>query len=424
MTKKRLLKFGGIVLVLAAMLFGCWKLHSEITITVGVYAGSYWNTPNGNCYQIFDDAISSFEAAHPGIFVEYVNGIPTDFYSEWLAEGILKREEPDLFLVMPEDIELFASSGILKPLDTMMAEDPDFSPSPYYEPCLQAGKFGGTQYALPYESVPTIMFVNKTLLQQNGIPMPENNWTWDDFYRICRRITKPEKHQFGVYGYHWLHAVYSNGAALFSGDGKSCYLADQRVQDAITFSKHLDAMNQGYTVTARDFDLGNVAFRPFLFSEYRAYQPYPWRVKKYSGFEWDCVCMPAGYEGDNTSELHTMLLGISARTRHKKAVWELAKLLSIDKDVQKELYVYSHGISPVRSVAEDDEFLLKMREDIPGGGSFDGKVIRRIMDTAVVVPHFDKYEQALRMAESAVLEKSDTQMLAAQREIDIFLNGS
>ena len=119
-----------------------------------------------------------------------------------------------------------------------------------------------------------------------------------------------------------------------------------------------------------------------------------------------------------------MLLGISARTRHKKAVWELATLLSIDKDVQKELYVYSHGISPVRSVAEDDEILLKMREDIPGGGSFDGKVIRRIMDTAVVVPHFAKYEQALRMAESAALEKSDTQMLAAEREIDIFLNGS
>ena len=117
MTKKRLLKCGGAILILAAMLLGYWKLHSQTIITIGVYAGSYWNTPNGNCYQIFDDAISSFEDAHPQTSVEYVNGIPTDFYSEWLAEGFLKGEEPDLFLVMPEDFELFASSGILKPLD-------------------------------------------------------------------------------------------------------------------------------------------------------------------------------------------------------------------------------------------------------------------------------------------------------------------
>ena len=32
-------------------------------------------------------------------------------------------------------------------------------------------------YALPYESVPNLMFVNKTLLQQMEIEAPDSDWS-------------------------------------------------------------------------------------------------------------------------------------------------------------------------------------------------------------------------------------------------------
>ena len=54
----------------------------------------------------------------------------------------------------------------------------------------------------------------------------------------------------------------------------------------------LKQLNHNYNVTAKDFDMGRVAFRPFTFAEYRTYKPYPWRIKKYSTFEWDCLKMP------------------------------------------------------------------------------------------------------------------------------------
>ena len=51
------------------------------------------------------------------------------------------------------------------------------------------------------------------------------------------------------------------------------------------------------------------------------------------------------------------------------------------------------------------------------------------MSSAVVVPRFGAYNQAMIMAESAVQETADGQngqsrMLSAQREINIFLNKS
>lgn len=414
----------GIAALAAVLLAGglLWGLEArrEPVLTVGVYAGSYWQTPNGDCYQILDDAITLFQERRPGVRVEYVSGIPTDAYSEWLAEQILKGMEPDLYFVLPEDFNLLASSGALADLGGFMASDPDFDAGGYYEPCLRAGRLGGKQYALPQESVPTIMFVNKTLLESRGIPLPDNRWTWEDFYDICARVTDLDSRTFGVYGYTWQNALYANGASLFSEDGTACYLADEKVQAAVRFAGSLGELNGGYTVTSKDFDLGRVAFRPFLFSEYRAYQPYPWRVRKYSGFEWDCVCMPAGPDGGNVSELHTMLLGVSARSKNRELAWELAKLLSRDETVQNQLYTYSHGISPVRRVAENREALAA--PDLPGG--FSAEVIREIMSTAVTAPRFERGAQAMMMAESAVAEAGDQEqrMLIAQREINVFLN--
>ena len=403
--------------------------EQETVLTIGVYSGSYWNTPNGNCYEILDEAIGMFEKSHPGVKVEYVSGIPSSDYSEWLAGQILRGTEPDLYFVLPEDFELLVSSGALAQLDERISADPEFDTGVYYEPCLRSGQSGGRQYALPHESVPTIMFVNKTLLETNGIAMPDNNWTWEDFYRICQQVTDTDSRRYGVYGYSWLDAMYSNGASLFSEDGRSCYLSDGRILEAIQFTKRLTELNGGYSVTARDFDMGRVAFCPLLYSEYRAYQPYPWRVKKYSAFEWECVTMPASASGANISELHTMMLGISSRTRHGELAWEFCKLLSIDEDVQRKLYTHSHGISPLPAVAEDPELLKQIHDDIPDGSGFSPEMIHQIMSNAVVAPRFNAYSQALIMVERAIQESADSQlgqsgMLIAESEINIFLNKS
>jgi len=104
------------------------------------------------------------------------------------------------------------------------------------------------------------MFVNKTLLEVSGIAMPDNDWTWEDFYNICAKVTNVDSRQYGVYGYSWLDALYSNGASLFSEDGRSCYLTEEKVLEAIQFTKRLMELNEGYSVTSRDFDVGKVAF--------------------------------------------------------------------------------------------------------------------------------------------------------------------
>lgn len=427
-------RWAAAALAVLAILAGLavWLLlpRGDTVLRVGVFSGSYWGTPNGSSYQVLDNAIARFEADHPGVRVEYTSGIGTGEYSEWLAGQLVRGDGPDVYFVLPEDFNLLASSGALAPLDRLLEQGGPRAEQ-YYSACWMAGQYEGRQYALPYESAPTVMFVNRTLLEEYGIPMPSNNWTWEDFYEICAQITAASRRKgelrFGVYGYTWKTALYSNGVSLFNADGTDCRLADSRVVESVKFQQQLEALNADYKVRSRDFDLGRVAFRPFLFSEYRAYQPYPWRVKRYSGFEWDCLQMPAGPYGANTSELRTLLAGVNAKTKQPALAWEFLQLLCADEQTQSELFLHSQGISPLCAVAENEALLEQIFSDTPGGSSFNRQAVGEIMRNAVAAPQFVKQEQATAMAESAVAEALEqtgslsTYLQAAQREINVYL---
>lgn len=376
-------------------------------ITFGMMAGSYWDVPNGNCYQIVDGVIRRFEAAHPGVRVEYTSGIMKRDYSEWLSEQMLLGKGPDVFMVEPDDVNTFSSIGALKPLNDFIAKDGNFRASDYYAAAYGAGVYRGKQYALPYESVPSMMFINKTLLSREKIPMPKDNWTWNDFYAICRQVTRDTNgdgrtDQFGCYDYAWEDAAYSNGATLFNADGTDCYLNDSKVEEAIQFIRKLSNLSKDSSPTSNDFDFGRVAFRPFLFSDYRAYKPYPWSIKKYSNFEWDCIKMPAGPSGGNVSELNTLLMGISSKTSHSELAWEFLKMLTNDETTQQEIFQYSQGVSVLKKVTKSVETQTLLKQDMPVGQRFRPDALDEVMSSAVTIPKFKKYHNVIQLADGRI----------------------
>lgn len=99
----------------------------------------------------------------------------------------------------------------------------------------------------------------------------------------------------------------ANGCSLFSEDGQHCLLNQSAQESAMQFARKIYQLNAGTDLSEKTFDEGRVAFRPMLFSEYRSYEPYPWRIKRSSNFEWDCIAMPSGTSagGGNYSRLST-----------------------------------------------------------------------------------------------------------------------
>ncbi len=421
-------------LLLLVTIGGCAviRIRAESQGTVlhfGMIAGSYWGVPTGNCYEVIDAAIRRFEEKHPGVRVEYTSGILKEDYPEWLSEQILLGKEPDVFMIPEGELDILASLGILKRLEPLIQKDESFESEAYYQGAYRYGNIRDAQYALPYESVPTLMFVNKTLLDQEGIAMPGEVWTWDDFLSLCSQVTRDTDgdgvtDQFGCFDYGWQEAVASNGVSLFEKDGTLCYFADSRVDAAIRFIRELNRINGGYTVTAREFDQGKVAFRPFAFSEYRTYKPYPWRIKKYSDFEWDCVRLPAGPDGKGQSRLDTLLMGISSRSRQEHLAWEFLKELCYEEETQIHLLEVSQGMPALRRAVESPLLKQVLGNDIPGSGNMDVDIIRQVMEEAVETPGFRQYPAVISQADSVIQGiisgeiSIDSGLLKLQREIN------
>ena len=230
--------------------------------------------------------------------------------------------------------------------------------------------------------------------------MPSGDWTWEDFYNICARVTRDtdgdgEIDQFGCCGYTWLDALPANGAALFTVVGGSCLISEPKAVQAVAFAQRLGKLTAETAPSARDFDEGKVAFRPFLFSDYRTYQPYPWRIKRYSDFSWDCIPMPHGPAGGNSSELSTVLAGISSRSANMTLAWQFLRELTANADNQSMLFT-------LRSVTDSDETRRILRQDTPGESQSGVETLSDVMEQAIAAPRFRNYDQALLLTEGLV----------------------
>lgn len=395
---------------------------SGTVLYIGFPCDSYWDVPGEDTYGFMDAAIAQFEEEHPGVRVEYTSGIRTEDYGEWLAGRLLEGTEPDVMVILPEDFTQYSEMGALRGLDACMKRD-GIAAEDFYTAAIAAGTSGGRQYALPLECVPQMMFVNKTLLQNAGLELPQEDWTWSDFYTLCASVTRDtdgdgSMDQFGVYGYSWKEAMVANGCTLFREDGTGCLLNQADQQKAVRFAQELDLLNGGTEVSDKMFDAGRVAFRPMFFSEYRSYEPYPWRIRRSTSFEWDCIPMPRGdgEKAGNYSQVSTLLLGISRRSTKAGLAWELLKTITCTEESQLRVYTDLRGASALRSITESEEVAELLQKDSPSASSAGFGALPLILEQGVAATHFARYEAAMEQADSLI-----TEAIRADRNLELQL---
>ncbi|MBP1991751.1 ABC transporter substrate-binding protein [Paenibacillus eucommiae] len=94
----------------------------------------------------------------------------------WLADGYVKE---------------FAEAGILEPLNDYIKQY-DVDISDIYPAMLSYGKVGETIYMLPRDNLHMVMAVNTTLLKQEGLSLPSNDWDWATFLEYAKKLTKKD----------------------------------------------------------------------------------------------------------------------------------------------------------------------------------------------------------------------------------------
>jgi len=84
------------------------------------------------------------------------------------------------------------------PLDALIEMDPSFPVDDYLPGVLDFYVFDGKTMGIPGVIDPYVVFYNREIFDQKGIPYPTPDWTWDDFLAAAKATRDPES---GIYGY-------------------------------------------------------------------------------------------------------------------------------------------------------------------------------------------------------------------------------
>jgi multiple sugar transport system substrate-binding protein len=246
------------------------------------------------------------------------------------------------------------------------------------------------------------MFVNTTLLRKAGIAEPKAEWTWDDFYSICQAVTQDAGDgvldSFGTNRLSWRSFSIANGANPWDASGIGTSFGSSAFAETIAFIARVQKLNRHQDVPS--FDSGKVAFSADLWTSFRAYGYYPYRVNRFSQFHWIALPMPRGPHGRGNSELLSSLMAISDRSTKKEWAWDFLKFLTANLKTQENLVRYSYGWPVLKAASRTGllEAALKNGEQ-GGGGVASPQVIDSIIEESVVTPRFHKFDEMTAMAD-------------------------
>jgi len=150
--------------------------------------------------------LADFEKENPDIHVKLENIPDYTSYHQKMLTMYAANTAPDVAMMDMGHFQALANRGALKVLNDFIAKTPGFDLNTYYKPIVQAHTLDNKLYVLPRDIAPEgLIYYNKKLFKEAGIPYPDGSWTWDfverpelkekDFLWVMHKLTKAKDGQ-------------------------------------------------------------------------------------------------------------------------------------------------------------------------------------------------------------------------------------
>lgn len=186
------------------------------------------------------EQVKLFEQENPSIDV--VNDPGAD--PERLLTQLAGDVPPDVMaLYDPQSIRLFAKNNVLLDLTPYMKQYhiPVDRLYPGLDPYI---RFEGKIIGVPENCGPYVVFYNKKLFREAGLPYPKPGWTWDECLAAAQKLTKyrdqnghrvPVQKGLFVSNTDWWFFIWMYNGHLFSPDGKLCVMDSPEVKKGVRY---------------------------------------------------------------------------------------------------------------------------------------------------------------------------------------------
>lgn len=141
--------------------------------------------------------IDMFQAKYPWITVE-----PVYIADGGIMQTVLTAEAANtpIDVIWLDELAGYVKDDMLEDLKPYMDKDLALQSKVFINDnkFLDAFNIKGKRYAAPFIYVPTWMLVNTDLLAKNGMEMPANDWTLDDFRTMAKEATDTAAGEYGM----------------------------------------------------------------------------------------------------------------------------------------------------------------------------------------------------------------------------------
>lgn len=357
----RILTVIGIVLgVVATVALGIYLVATANPRTEGKTVIRWVVDPN----PIRKEQIKLFESRHDDIEVINDPGAESQRLLTQLAGGV----PPDVMaLYDPQTIRLFAKNDVLLDLGPYV-EEYDLPVDKLYGALEPYIYYEGKIVGIPENCGPYVVFYNKKLFRDAGIPYPKQGWTWDECLAAAKKLTRfkemsgrkvPE--QFGIITNDWWFFIWMYNGHLFSEDGKTCTMDSEAVKKGIRFWADLRLKYHVMPTTSEASSMaptGSWGGDALLFRESKIamtisgrWMCIQWREQK--DLEWDVVSVPHG--PNRVTLLASKAYAIPKSCKNKEAALTFIKHL-LDKENQLLVSNYGDGIPSLNDEEIDRAF--------------------------------------------------------------------
>ena len=314
---------------------------------------------------VFEQLIAKYEAAYPGMKVDYINVPAADFNTK-LQTMIASKQTPDVFYLTPENVMPFASAGLLDDLSGYVEDNDLFQADNVWAKAIDMYRYDGTTpgvgavYGLPKDIGPFALAYNKDLFKAAGIPDPDPDvpWTWDEFVTNAKKLTSGEgdAKTYGTAPYSLESAVWSNGADWLNADHTKVTVTDPKFVEAMQWVADLILKEKVAPSNEEESSLGS--FQRFIDGKVAMMGIGPWSQGQFWDevkFNWDLMPWPVPNAGDKPAVWYGGIgFAVANSSQNKEAAANLAAFLAFDEDAQRTNFQLGQAVPNLIDMAKNE----------------------------------------------------------------------
>jgi multiple sugar transport system substrate-binding protein len=314
----------------------------------------------------YEELVTSFKAKRSDIEVKITHIPGQSDYRKRLAADFAAGIPADVTLINYRRYAGFAAKDVLEPLGPYLDKSTVIKTEDFYAEAMNPYDWKGTLMCLPQNLSSLVVYYNKTLFDAAGISHPSDDWTWDDFVKTAKALTKDTDNdgstdQFGLGTeasiFRLAPMIWQNGGDIVDdpANPQKLTLDTPAAKEALKWFIDLqvvhkvmpDKVSEASEDSESRFQNGRLGM--FLNSR-RGVPAY----REITTFDWDVAPLPTGKQ--KAGILHADAFCMSKATSDKTSAWAFIEY-AMSAEGQTILAKSGRTVPSMKSVANSPAFL-------------------------------------------------------------------